>query len=146
MMDERQVVEETMGYLRAEQRLLRRELTRKKEEYKKMEISFAELSFIPFLRKIFQRKFKSFMWMRLRNLEEEIPVLRETLNQFTQAIADLEQGIYDTTIPLFNQMTSRYFRPLLDIESTDSTFNPKPTFGHILNLKKQLISLHETER
>lgn len=144
-MDKRQVVEETMGYLRYEQGRLERELAKKEEEYKKLEISFSEFPFIPLLRKIFQRKFKGLMLRRKHNLEEEIPVLKERVSQFTQAISDLEQGIYDTAIPLITQVTSRFFRPLLGIEPTDSTFRSRPTFSYILNLKEQLISLHENK-
>ena len=135
MMDERQIVEETIAYLGAEQRRLEKELAKKKREYEKLEVSFSELSFFPFLKEIFQRKFKSLMSTKAHSLQKEIPVLRERVNQFTQAIADLEQGIYNTAIPLLNQIT----------EPTDSILRPKSTILYILDLEKQLISFHEAQ-
>jgi len=149
MMDEHLIVGETIDYFRAEHGRLERELTAKEEEYKRLPTSFSELSVVSFWEKPYKPLLKWFIPRKANKLRQEIPVLTEKVKLFSQAIADLEQGIYNTAIPLFHELTDRFLYPLLSpvlsIEPMHSTSMPNPTFLHILNLKKQLISLHEAQ-
>jgi len=123
-MDKRQIVEETIAYLGAEQRRVDRKLEKKKREYEKLEASFSELPSTPFWERIFRRKLKSLMSRKECNLEEETSVLSERVNQFTQAIADLEKGMYNTAIPLLNQRTDLK-KQLISFQRSQSIKKPQ---------------------